>query len=134
MLGVGLRIADEIGKAALERIGPDRHDRIAAESDLGIKARPFGIETQVLQKFRDVDFRRAFAGVAPRKGEIDFQHALHFHRRLFADRAFRRSRCIRASESLNRVRMVRRSWLTPFSMVVRCSKARSMRRFISMKA
>ncbi len=30
--------------------------------------------------------------------------------------------------------MVRRSWLTPFSIVVRCSIARSMRRFISMKA
>ena len=39
-----------------------------------------------------------------------------------------------ASDSLKRVRMVRRSWLTPFSMVVRCSMARSMRRFISMKA
>jgi hypothetical protein len=29
---------------------------------------------------------------------------------------------------------VRRSWLTPFSIVVRCSIARSIRRFISMKA
>ena len=78
MLAVALRIADEIGKAALERIGPQRDDRIAAKSDLGIKARPLRIEPEVLQKFRDVDFRRAFAGVAPREGEIGLEHALHF--------------------------------------------------------
>ena len=40
----------------------------------------------------------------------------------------------RASESLKRVRTSRRSWLTPFSIAVRCSVARSIRRFISMKA
>ena len=41
---------------------------------------------------------------------------------------------IRASSSLKRVRMVRRSWDTPASMVVRCSMVRSTRVFISMKA
>ena len=40
---------------------------------------------------------------------------------------------INASD-LNRVRMVRRSWLTPLSIAVRCSIARSMRGFISRKA
>ena len=35
---------------------------------------------------------------------------------------------------MKRVRIVRRSWLTPLSMAVRCSVARSIRRFISMKA
>ena len=41
---------------------------------------------------------------------------------------------ISASESLKRVMMVRKSWLTPLSIVVRCSIARSTRRFISTKA
>ena len=35
---------------------------------------------------------------------------------------------------MKRVRIVRRSWLTPLSIVVRCSMLRSMRRFISRKA
>ena len=41
---------------------------------------------------------------------------------------------ISASSSLKRVRMVRRSWLTPASIAVRCSIERSMRAFISRKA
>ena len=41
---------------------------------------------------------------------------------------------ISSSSSLKRVRMVRRSWLTPDSMVVRCSICRSMRSRMSMKA
>ena len=41
---------------------------------------------------------------------------------------------VSASCSLKRVRMVRRSWLTPVSMAVRCSIWRSMRSRIWMKA
>ncbi len=41
---------------------------------------------------------------------------------------------ISASSSLKRVRIVRKSWLTPASIAVRCSIMRSTRVFISMKA
>ena len=41
---------------------------------------------------------------------------------------------INASSSLKRVNIVRRSWLTPASIAVRCSMERSMRDFISRKA
>ena len=62
----------------MNALGLQRHDRIARKSDLGVKPRPLGIKAQILQKLLDIDFRRALAGIAPRKGEIGFQHALHF--------------------------------------------------------
>ena len=68
MLGVALRIADEIGKASLERIGSKRHDRIEKRSWRQIQpARRRGAN---LQEFCDVDFSRALSGVTPRKSEI----------------------------------------------------------------
>ena len=49
-----------------------------AKRNLRVKPRPLGVKAQILQKLLDIDFRRALAGIAPRKGEIGLQHALHF--------------------------------------------------------
>jgi hypothetical protein len=75
---VALRIANEIGKAPLERIGPHGDQRIARKRDFGIKPGPLGVEAQILQKLLHVDIRRALPGIAPREGEIGLEHALHF--------------------------------------------------------
>src|SRR6202040_1714953 len=47
---VALRIANEISKAALERIGPHGDQRLPRKRDFGIEPRALGVEAQILQK------------------------------------------------------------------------------------
>ena len=97
------------------------------------RARAVRRQISLFKEGVDIGWRGALAAVAAREGEIGFEHALHFLDVFLHGVDFRPSPN-KASESLNRVRMVRRSWLTPFSMVVLCSIVFSIRRFISMKA
>ncbi len=76
--GVDLRIADEIGEAALEGVRPQRDDGIAAIGDLDVEALAHGVETQLLEKVDHVDLHGALAGGAAGEGEIGLEHALHF--------------------------------------------------------
>jgi hypothetical protein len=130
MVGVTLGVRDKVGDASFDRRRP--HANIEVSSGLKPDFGPvtLGAGAHVLQQRSDVRESGGFAGVAAGEGEVAFEHLAHL-----VDSFCKSSSAIvgRANESLNASGWFE-GWLTPLSMAVRCSVARSMRRFISMKA
>ena len=133
-VAVARGVDDEVDEQPPEGVGAHRDHRVADDVEPRRVALALGVGLQLFEQRAQVGRRRP-ARRHRRARRRDSPRACG---------SSRRCRCLRsstsgvssssASESLKRVRMVRRSWLTPLSIVVRCSMARSMRRFISRKA
>src|SRR5438270_7165 len=76
-VSVVLRVGNEIGDTAFERIRAHRYDGIAAERHLCILSFVSEFLLHLFQQRGDVAWHRGLAAVAAREGEIGLDHALH---------------------------------------------------------